>query len=235
MDIEVKTASRVLLEQEIQDDWRGEILCTDSRGKSAESYWTQCLLRLRDEEQRLGLTGTELSETHIKKVTDTKELTFGEAPDQNRTLYVSYAWADRDDVPEHSREKIVNDFCDAAGEKGIVIHRDRYDMSIGDRISVFMNQLERADRVIVVLSDKYLRSPFCMHELHGIWRQSRSEGDRFIKRVRVYTHEDADVWTMKGRAEYAIHWKTRVREDQFDWSRTTASTCSAIRIKCSWG
>ena len=43
------------------------------------------------------------------------------------------------------------------------------------------------------------------------WRNGfygfESEGERFLKRVRVYTEEDALVWTMEGRADYAVHWK----------------------------
>jgi hypothetical protein len=38
----------------------------------------------------------------------------------------------------------------------------------GDLISPFMKTLGRADLVIVVLSVKYLQSPYCMTELQGL-------------------------------------------------------------------
>ena len=70
-----------------------------------------------------------------------------------------------------------------------------------------MNRLARGDRVIVVLSDKYLKSPFCMTELYEIWIQSRGEEGRFLKRVRVYTQDDSLIWSIENRAFYAVHWK----------------------------
>ena len=114
---EVKTASRILLEQEIQDDWSGEILL-QTRGGRARELLDTMVEALSKEEQRLGLTGTELSKTHAEEVTDAKAMTFGEAPDQSRTFYVSYAWANREDEPEHSRERIVNDFLRCCQRKG---------------------------------------------------------------------------------------------------------------------
>ena len=54
----------------------------------------------------------------------------------------------------------------AAKRQGVRIRRDKYEMTVGDRISKFMQRLAQGDRVIVVLSDKYLKSPFCMYELY---------------------------------------------------------------------
>jgi internalin A len=53
-------------------------------------------------------------------------------------------------------------------------------MRSGDLISGFMKRIGRADRVIVVLSDKYLRSPYCMTELHIIYRRSNEEKEEFL-------------------------------------------------------
>jgi internalin A len=59
----------------------------------------------------------------------------------------------------------------------------------------------------VVLSDKYLKSPFCMFELFEIWRNSRQDGAEFLRRVRIYTLGDAKIWKPVDRINYAKYWK----------------------------
>jgi internalin A len=54
-----------------------------------------------------------------------------------------------------------------------VATRDKDEMKHGDRISDFMDRIGEGDLVYVFLSDKYLKSPFCMYELHAIWRNGR--------------------------------------------------------------
>jgi len=51
--------------------------------------------------------------------------------------------------------------------------RDKTHMRTGDWISHFMAEIGRADRVLVVLSDKYLRSPNCMRELLHLYQRVR--------------------------------------------------------------
>ena len=46
-------------------------------------------------------------------------------------------------------------------------------MQPGDRISAFIRQLTRADFVVAVISDKYLRSPYCMYEIYKLRERGR--------------------------------------------------------------
>jgi internalin A len=80
-------------------------------------------------------------------------------------------------------------------------------MRSGDLISGFMKRIGLADNVIVVLSDKYLRSPYCMTELHSIYQRSVSEKDDFLRRIIPLTLEDAQISKWQDRAEHAKHWK----------------------------
>ena len=53
-------------------------------------------------------------------------------------------------------------------------------MKLGDRISTFMDRIGKGavnGRVCIVLSDKYLKSPYCMHELFDVWRNCREDDD----------------------------------------------------------
>jgi hypothetical protein len=91
-------------------------------------------------------------------------------PSTRPECFVSYAWGDDTDEGRE-REAAVDLFCNAAKAKGIAIIRDRAAMAPGDRISEFMARIGRGDRVIVFLSDKYLKSTYCMTELFEVWRQ----------------------------------------------------------------
>ena len=98
--------------------------------------------------------------------------------------YVSYAWGD-DLTPEgRAREEIVDKLCNAATARGHTILRDKDVLSLGCSITSFMQRIGTGDRVFVILSDKYLRSPHCMFELSEIWRTSSQEGKAFLERVQ---------------------------------------------------
>jgi len=63
-------------------------------------------------------------------------------------------------------------------------------------------------RVCIVLSDKYLKSPYCMHELFDVWRNCREDADTFIGRTRVLVLPSAKISTAVERAQYVIHWQS---------------------------
>ena len=123
-----------------------------------------------------------------------------------KRYYVSYAWADQGD-PE--REAKVDALCEEAKKSGIEIVRDKSALKFGDRISDFMRKIGDGDRVFVFLSDKYLKSPFCMNELFQMWRNSRESPDEFLKRVRVFTLDDAKISDIVDRINYASYWTNK--------------------------
>ena len=85
-------------------------------------------------------------------------------------------------------------------------------LGLGDSISAFMGRIGRGDRIFVVLSDKYLRSPHCLFELCEIWRNSKEERALLLERVRVYTLPDSKIWTLEDRLAWALHWRERTRK-----------------------
>jgi internalin A len=80
-------------------------------------------------------------------------------------------------------------------------------MRPGDLISGFMKRIGLADHVIVVLSDKYLRSPYCMTELHALYQNSKQEKREFLNRIIPLVLKDAQIGTWRGLAEHAEHWR----------------------------
>src|SRR5277367_601158 len=79
--------------------------------------------------------------------------------------------------------------CELAIARGDPIIRDK--AGRGDRISDFIRAIGKGDRVYVLLSNEYLKSPFCMFELFEVRRNSRHDEDEFRQRVRLYAVDDA--------------------------------------------
>ena len=121
--------------------------------------------------------------------------------------YVSYAWGDDRSPEGRLREEVVDRLCAAAAVQGHQILRDKNMLSLGEKISNFMKRIGEGGRIFVILSDKYLRSPYCMFELSEIWRTSRQEGEVFLKRIRVYALPDAKIFRPGDWADWAIYWK----------------------------
>jgi internalin A len=131
-------------------------------------------------------------------------------PSKDLEYYVSYAWGD-DTTEGKEREAVVDRLCSAAEAQGKRIIRDKTAMKIGDRISTFMDRIGKGvvnGRVCIVLSGKYLKSPYCMHELFDVWRNCREDGDTFIDRTRVLVLPSAKISTAVERAQYVIHWRS---------------------------
>lgn len=86
-------------------------------------------------------------------------------------------------------------------------------MTYGDAISAFItDKLARSAKLVAIISEKYLRSEFCMLELIKVYRFCGSDGEQFIRRVRAVTLEDARIWTPKDRLAAQDYWKKR-RDD----------------------
>ena len=169
---ERETRSKILVEQAVADSWAGCIRI-QARGPEAGRLVDRMAEALREEEQRLGLSSSERDAPSIEREEKTaggQPLDFAYEPSDESSYFISYAWADDKSEKSKLRTEIVDEFCARAEERGITVLRDKDVMRIGDSITKFMDRLARGDRVIVILSDKYLRSPFCMYELYEIWR-----------------------------------------------------------------
>jgi internalin A len=214
---EATTGSRGLIEQKSTGLWQGQIVVQTQRGQAATLL--QRLVKLvGEEESRIGIVSSGQKEKAALKIADPKTsrlseksetepaLKFTQEPTLKPEYFVSYAWGD--DTPEgRTRENIVDQACVAAEQRGVTMLRDKKTLGLGDRISRFMQRLGQGDRVLVVLSDKYLKSPYCMYELFEIWRNCRQDDEEFLKRIRVYTLPDGKIWSPLERTEYAVYWK----------------------------
>ena len=214
-----KTASRALIEQRWTEGWAGEVHIATKRGQAG--VLLQRLIELVENDRiSLGarpsgknVTGVE-AKAEAREAPDAKadEVPVRPAYEPSKVLeyYVSYAWGD-DTTEGKEREAVVDRLCSEAEARGKRIIRDKTAMKIGDRISIFMDRIGKGvvnGRVCIVLSDKYLKSPYCMHELFDVWRNCREDAGTFIDRTRVLVLPSAKIATAVERAQYVIYWQS---------------------------
>jgi internalin A len=86
-------------------------------------------------------------------------------------------------------------------------------MRPGELISAFMDRIAAADRVIVVISAKYLRSEYCMYELFKIYQNCRNKKEDFQRRIIPIILPDAGLSGRSvSRLTPAIYWKEEEEE-----------------------
>src|SRR5690349_18109663 len=127
--------------------------------------------------------------------------------DYEQAVFISYAWGGE-------REEIVNQIDAALQQRGIKIIRDKRDLGYKGSISEFMERIGQGNCVIVVISDKYLRSPNCMFELVEI-----ADGKQFYDRIFPVVLGDANIYDPLKRIEYVKYWEVK-RAELADAMRT---------------
>jgi len=133
-------------------------------------------------------------------------------PAGTRTVYISYSWGDDSSKEARQRGQVVDNLCAVLGSKGWNVVRDRSAMRYGGLITDFMKTITRADRIIAVISEKYLRSAFCMTELHGIYARSMGEKQDFLQRIIPLTLDDVKLSDWHDRAKVTEYWGAQLKE-----------------------
>ena len=123
-------------------------------------------------------------------------------------VYISYAWGD-DSAVGQMRAQAVDALEQALQAHGFRPMRDRNQMEIGERISKFLTELTQADIVVALISDKYLRSRFCMYEMHSLWQRARFGDRSMIDLVLPVVLPDVRIANFEDRVRYIAHWKAR--------------------------
>jgi GTPase SAR1 family protein len=114
-------------------------------------------------------------------------------------VFVSYAWN-----PESSA--IVDRLQQALGQQGIRLIRDREEVRYRDSIRDFMRRIGTGKCVVVVISEKYLRSENCMFELVEV-----AKAQQLRERVFPIVLSDANIYRATGRVSYVQHWENEIR------------------------
>jgi internalin A len=117
-----------------------------------------------------------------------------------KEIYISYAWGGES-------EKIVERLDQAFQARGVTIIRDKRDLGYKGRIKAFMERIGRGKGVIVVVSEKYLKSENCMFELVQI-----AKNGRFYDRIFPIVLDDANIYKPVNRIKYIKYWEEQIQE-----------------------
>ena len=120
--------------------------------------------------------------------------------DGDRQVYFSYAWGGES-------ERIVNELDTDLKTKGITVIRDKRDLGFKGMIRDFMQQIGRGHAVIIVISDKYLKSPNCMFELVEI-----AKNKDIYDRIFPIVLGDSDIYNPVNRIKYIKYWEDKLKE-----------------------
>jgi internalin A len=124
---------------------------------------------------------------------------------------ISYAHGDDRSEAGRMRGRVVDELVPRLEAWGYRALRDQDALRNGDLIREFMLRLGRAERVVVVLSDKYLRSVYCMSELHYAFQFALGQPGRFAARVVPLVLDDAQIDDWRARKAWAEHWEAEYR------------------------
>ncbi|HEV7668141.1 MAG TPA: toll/interleukin-1 receptor domain-containing protein [Thermoanaerobaculia bacterium] len=97
-------------------------------------------------------------------------------------------------------------------KSGYSVQRDRDAQRPGDLISQFMKRLKAADRVVTVISGKYLRSVPCMDEIYRVYQRCQEDANLFAERVVPIILPEVQIRRPQQRAPIVRDWSTRADE-----------------------
>lgn len=118
----------------------------------------------------------------------------------NSGIYISYAWGGES-------EKIVDLLDTELQGRNLKVIRDKRDLGYKGSITEFMKDIGKGNKVIVIISKKYLESENCMFELTQVY-----ENKDFAKRIFPIILADADIYKPLNRINYIKYWDGKIQE-----------------------
>lgn len=134
-----------------------------------------------------------------------------------RQIFISYAWGG-------DSEALVNQLDEAFQARGVTIVCDKQDLGFKGRIKSFMESFGRGKCVILVISEKYLKSENCLFEL----LQVAKHGD-FTDRIFPVVLDDARIYKAKDRIGYVRYWEQQIQELDAEMKTVSAAHMNGFR------
>jgi hypothetical protein len=132
-------------------------------------------------------------------------------------VYISYAWGGES-------ERVAGLLDAALARSGIEVVRDKHDVGYKGRIAQFMREIGRGQAVVLIISDKYLKSPNCMFELVEVAR-NKAVAERIFPVVLA----DADISDPVARIAYIQYWEAKVAELNAAMRTVSAANLHGLR------
>ncbi|MFV0605648.1 MAG: toll/interleukin-1 receptor domain-containing protein [Niabella sp.] len=127
-------------------------------------------------------------------------------------IYFSYAW--------DQQEELIDDLYKSMQKTGFNVVKDKEDLRLKGMISEYMTKMGEAKFIIIGISDKYLKSRFCMFELYEIYRNSKMNKEEFVKKIFPLRLENINLGesdVVKGYIQYwekvEAQWDKDIKEE----------------------
>lgn len=208
---DARTASRARIDTEQRVDGSGCVRVRTT-GRDAQALCERLVALLED--IRIGATpqitrndtSTKPALPHPSSENDQDKLQpapIPPLPGQKPVVYFSYAWGDDDrrDLKAFAVQ------LHRALEDEFDVRRDEEATRPGDRITEFMREIGRGARVLVLLSDKYLRSAYCMQELSYLYDRHRVDPRGLDNHVLPLMVDKGFRCSTEQRLGYVRYWK----------------------------
>ena len=116
------------------------------------------------------------------------------------SIYISHAWGGES-------EEIVGKIMKRFAKEGISITLDKKDLGYRQSINDFMLNLGAADAIIIVVSNKYLHSEYCMFELLQIYKNKN-----ILDRIFPVVLDEVSIAKSTDRLDLVKFWETQTKE-----------------------
>ena len=110
-------------------------------------------------------------------------------------VYISHAWGGESDV-------LLEQIVKALQKEKIQLVYDHKDLQYRGSINDFMQELGKAKAVVLIISNKYLRSEYCMFELLQIY-----ENQQFLHRIFPVVLDEVQISKSTDRLELIQYWE----------------------------
>ena len=121
-------------------------------------------------------------------------------PVETKEIFISYAWGGES-------EEIANEIDKFFDATEIKLIRDKRDLGFKGLIKNFMQEIGQGRAIIVIISDKYLKSENCMFELVEI-----ASNGNFYNRIFPIVLDSVQIYKPIKRICYIQHWEKEKTE-----------------------
>lgn len=115
-------------------------------------------------------------------------------------VFISYAWGGESEL-------VANEIEAELTTNGIRLVRDKTDLGFKGLIREFMEEIGQGNLVVLIISDKYLKSKNCMFELLEV-----EKNGEFYSRIFPVVLPDADIYDSLGIIKYLKYWDQKIKE-----------------------
>jgi len=122
------------------------------------------------------------------------------------SIYLSYAWS-HDENKNTNAEQVVKEVYDSLKSDEFNVVLDKVDLAYGSLISNFMKNIGKSSLIIIFISDRYLKSSYCMFELQEIARNCKWEQGEFSNKVLPIPIDKIELSRMNVFNSYQKYWE----------------------------